>query len=140
MIGITTRLLDAEKTGLRTELLVAAPADGTSAAADPRVRHALITDLHPVRRRPDRHHFTHNLMAHGEGRHQAAILHGELLSAAQIVIALPEMKIAMAHTGRERAQENFGSLRLRRGFLGFFQRRAEIDDVITLHRMSPTGV
>src|SRR5260370_231641 len=92
------------------------------------------------RLRPERRHLADDLVAHGERRDEPAILDRELLAAAEIVPAFPDVQVAVADAGGKRAQQHLGPVRLGGGFLGLAQRRAEIDDVVAPHGDPPLAL
>src|SRR6185312_10234667 len=110
---IAARPLHAEKARRHAELLLAAATGGAGAAADPRMDQPLVAFLDAGRLGAERRHFTDDLVAHGERRDEAAVLDGQLLAAAQIVPAFPDVQVAVADAGRLRAQQHLAALRIR---------------------------
>src|SRR5262249_25395734 len=115
MIAVTARAEYAEEARLEAQLLVAAPAPLAPAAADPRIGQAPVADLDVAHVRPDRDDLANRFVAHGERQCQAAIGQLELLAAAEVVDAFPDMQVAVTHACREHAQQNLAAGRLRRG-------------------------
>ena len=118
---------------LEAEVLVAAPAHLAFAAAHPRIDEAHVAHLDVLRVRSERDHLADVLMAHGERQLDAAIGEHQLLAAADLVIAVPDVQIGMAHAGGEHFQEN-----LRAGWLGrlgliHLQRRAALANLKAAH-------
>jgi hypothetical protein len=70
---------------------------------------------------------------HRERERHAAVLQDELLAAAQIVPAVPDVEIAVADASRQRAQQHLAALWLWRQLFSHPKRRAEIDHIIALH-------
>jgi hypothetical protein len=61
-----------------------------------------------------RAHLADVLVPHGERQLDAAVGQHQLLAAADLVIAVPDVQVGMAHAGREHLQQHLRALRLRR--------------------------
>ncbi len=133
VIAVAAGLVHAEEARLQAELLLAAPADHALAAADPGMHQAAVAGLDALGLGPGGHHLADDLVAHGEGRHHAAVLDQQLLAAAHVVLAFPDMDVAVADAGGERAHQHLGALGPRRRLLDFLQGGAKLDDIVALH-------
>ena len=118
---------------LEAEILVAALAHLAFAAAHPRIDQPHVADLHVLRVRPDRDHLADVLVAHGERQLDAAVGEHQLLAAADLVIAVPDVQVGVAHAGREHLQQHLRAGRLRRLGLVHLQRRAALADLKAAH-------
>src|SRR5205085_6655618 len=118
---------------LEAKVLFAAPANFAFAAAHPRVDEAHVAELHALRIRPSRDDFADVLVPHGERQLDAAVGEHQLLAAADLVIAVPDVQVGMAHAGREHSQQHLRARGLRRLGLVHLQWRATLADLKTAH-------
>src|SRR6185295_5685819 len=125
----------AERARCQTEQLVAPLADRARAAADPRVDGVALADLDTLRIRPQRHHLAGNLVAHGEGQLHAALLDGDLVSPAEIEVAVPDVHVAVTDTGGFDAHEHLLADGLWRRVVTGLQRLPPLDDLHGAHRL-----
>ncbi len=83
--------------------------------------------------RPEGNDFTHRFMAHGEGQGDVAVFQSHLLAVTQVVIAVPEVQVRVAHTAGGDLHEDFGPLGFRRLGLDELERRVRGDELIAFH-------
>ena len=124
--------------GGAAELLVAAPAYRAFAAAEPGMHQPAVADLDALGVGADGDDFADILMPHGQRQFDAAIGELEPLAAAEIVVAFPDMQVAMADAGGDDLEQDLGAGRLRRRPLHQSQRRATFADIIAFHRTDPS--
>ena len=79
------------------------------------------------------HHLAGNLVAHRQWQLDAAIRQFQLLAAAQVVVALPEVDVGVAKSGGLDFDQHLAALRLGRGLLDQAQRLAVVGDAIATH-------
>src|SRR6185437_4348560 len=108
-------------------------ANRTSAAADPRIDNIAVARTDALRFGSDGGYRAGDLMAHGDWWSDAAIGQRKTLAAAQLVITIVQMKIAVTDAGRQRLQQHLGALRLRRRRLDCGQRLAEFGQDVAFH-------
>ena len=135
--GETAAAVDAHAAGLHAEVLLAAPADDAIAAAHPRMDQAHVADADALGFGADGDHLADILVAHGERQFHAAILQLQLLAAADVVIAVPDVEIGMADASRHHAQDDICSFRSGRIPLHALQRRSALADIVAEHAISP---
>src|SRR5262249_33522527 len=81
-------------------------------ASQPRIDDAGNPRPHRLSVGADLYHLSTNLVAHRQGERDAAILEGHLVARAQIVDALPDVDVAVAHAGTGHSDEDLGAFRL----------------------------
>jgi hypothetical protein len=59
---------------------------------------------------------------------------GDLATAAEVMFAFAEVKVAVAHAGCDYAQYDFRARRHRAAALDFHQRRSKLDQLVGTHR------
>ena len=118
---------------LEAEVFVAALAHLALAAAHPRIDEAHVTDLDTVGVRAERHHLADVFVPHGERQLDAAVGEHQLLAAPDLVIAVPDVQVGVAHPGREHLQQHLRALGLRGLALVHLQRRAAFAHLKTTH-------
>src|SRR6185312_9194913 len=89
--GIAAVRKDAEVVRLEAEIFLAAQADLALAATHPRIDESYIADLDALGVRTDGDHFADILVTHGQRQLDAAVGEDQLLAAADLVIAVPDV-------------------------------------------------
>src|SRR4029077_3265982 len=88
--------------------------------------------------RPEGYNFADGLMPHRARQRHAAVLQRQRFApVAEIVAAFPDMKIAVANTGRLHLDQHLRSSGLRRRLIHFLQGGVELGDLETLHGVTP---
>ena len=134
MVGVTAGTEHADAERCAAKLLVAALADVTFPAADPRVNEPAVANLDAFGIGPDGDDLADILMTHGQRQFNAAIAELQLLAAAQVVIAVPNMQIAVADARGNHFEQDFGPGGLRRRPFHQLEWRAALTNVVALHR------
>ena len=127
--------LNAERTRRVAQMLVAGLAQRTLAAADPRKHDAPGAFGDITRFRSDRNDGTGDLVTERARRRDDAC-QVELVSAAEVEIAVGEVHVAVADAATIDFEEHFAALWLRRVPARFDQRLAELIHLETSHRSS----
>jgi hypothetical protein len=144
VVGIAAVAIDAERVRLDdAHVLVAAHTRRAFAAAEPGVDQGHVTHLEVALVRgadvgPECHDFADRLVPHRARQRHAAVLQRQRLAAvAEIIAALPDVKVAVADAGGLHLDQYLRARRLRRLLIHLFQRCIELGDLKTLHRFSP---
>ena len=114
-------------------MLVACPADVAGTAPDPRIHQTFVANLDARRIRSNGHDFAGDLMAHGERQLDAAIEQLQALAATHLVVAVPDMQVAVADACSKRFEQDLRALGLGSRPLHALQRRAALADIETDH-------
>src|SRR5688572_27089582 len=94
--GIAARAVDSDTAWFGAEVFIASPADDALAATHPGIDQPHIADADALCVGADCDDFADILMAHGERQLDAAIEQFQLLAAADVVIAVPDVQVGMA--------------------------------------------
>ena len=133
VIRIAAGKLDADPARRHAMIIHALSAARAFSATNPGTDQAVLTDRRIRRARSRSDHGTEGLMAERDGRSHAALAHVETLAATQVEIAFADMHVAVADAAVFQLQQHFRPGRLRRRLLGFLQRLAPFDHVVTQH-------
>jgi hypothetical protein len=79
-------------------------------------------------------------MAHRERQLDAALDEVQPPAAAHLVVAVPDVQVGMAHTGREHFHQHLRALWHWRFALGELERRAALADLVAAHSHGETPV
>jgi hypothetical protein len=113
-------------------VLFVAPADVAGPASDPRKDHRACPGLHAFRVRPDRHDLAGDLVAQRE-REVAASANVEPAIVTEVVVALPDVEIAVTHTAAERSNDDLCAGRARVVGIDRLQRLSVLAELIAPH-------
>ena len=108
-------------------------ADLAFAASHPRIDEANVSHFDALHIRPECHDLADILVTHRQRKLDAAIGEHQLLAAADLVIAVPDVQVGVAHAGREHFQQHLRARGLRRLGLVHLQWRAALADLKTAH-------
>ena len=134
MIGIAAGAEHADAERRAAKLLVAALADRAFAAAEPWMNEPAVARLDALGVWADGDDFADVFVSHGQRQLDAAVGELEQLAAAEIVVALPDMQIAVADAGGDDLEQDLGPRGLRRRPLHQPQRCPAFTDIIAFHR------
>src|SRR5690606_26077034 len=137
VIGISTRAIDADGVGCEAVVFLTSAAGLAMAAAQPRVNKTDLARLYALNGFAHRHHDTHRFMAHHQWQFDTALLKRERLASAEVVAAVPEMKIGVTDARRTDLQQNLVPGRLRRFAMGFDERPPELLNLHAAHDVFP---
>ena len=99
IIAVAAGREDAEISRLQTKLFLAPLAHRAFAAAHPRMHEPAISDLYALGIGTMRDDFTDIFVPHGERQFNAAVLEHQPFAVADLIIAVPDMQVAVTHTG-----------------------------------------
>jgi hypothetical protein len=97
------------------------------------VGQADVADLHARGLGAERDDLADVLVAHGQRQLDAAVHQVELLASANLVVAIPDMQVGMAHSRRQHLQQHLRALRCGRVALVLLQRRSALTDLAAAH-------
>ncbi len=140
VIGVAAIAEDAEEARTEAQLLLAALANRAGAAAEPGKDQALVADLGAARLRAQGDDLADRLVPHGQRQLDAALGQLEFLAAAEVVMAFPDMDVAVADAGGENAQQHLAAARLRRRPLEELKGRAALGDIVAFHDGPPLAI
>ena len=120
----------------QAQVFVATLAYAALAAAMPGEDHVALADGDPLHGVAHGDDLAGDLVAHGQRQLQATVGHGQLLAMAQVVGAMPDVQVGMAHTRGLDAHQHLVAHRPGRGTLALDQGLAALDHVIADHLVS----
>src|SRR5262249_14975809 len=124
VIGIAAIGEHSETAWFETQILVAAAADRAFAAPDPWIGQQSVADRNALSVRAHCNHFADVLMPQCQRQLHAALGHDQFAAAAQVIIAIPDMKVGMTDAGGLYFQKHFSTRGLRRWLIDTLQRRS----------------
>ena len=136
MVGIAAGLEHAHGLAGQAQVFVATLAYAALAAAMPGEDHVALADGDPLHGVAHGDDLAGDLVAHGQRQLQATVGHGQLLAMAQVVGAMPDVQVGMAHTRGLDAHQHLVAHRPGRGTLALDQGLAALDHVIADHLVS----
>src|ERR1700683_84980 len=134
VVGVAAGTENADAERRAAQLLAAALADFALSAPQPGMHKPAVANLDAGRVRADGDNLADILVPHGQRQLHAAVAEFELLAAAQVVIAVPNMQVAVADAGRDHLEQDLTSRRLRGRPFHQPQRRAALTNVVAFHR------
>src|SRR5260370_5617266 len=140
VIGIAAVAEAAEEARARAQLLLAALAHRAGTAAEPGEDQALVADLGALGVWSQGDDLADRFMSHGQRQFDAALGQLELLAAAEIVMTLPDMDIAVADAGGEDAQQDLAAAGLWRRPLEQLEGRAALGNLVAFHGGLPISL
>ena len=108
----------------QAHLVVAGNAMLAFSAAGPRVHQPMVADGDALCLRPERHHLADGLVAGNEGQRDAAVLERQPLAAAEIVVTVLKIEIAVADAAISGLEKNLSAGRFGGRHLDRLQRRS----------------
>src|SRR5262245_15048560 len=103
------------------------------AAAHPWIDQAHVADLDAFGFWAKRNNFAHVLVPHGERQLDPAVRQHQFLTASNLVVAVPDVQVGVAHAGGKHLQKHLRALRLWSLALVHMQRRAAFAHLKTPH-------
>ncbi|MCY1542520.1 hypothetical protein D9M68_782710 [compost metagenome] len=135
MIGIATIAVHTQETWCGAKMFVASAAEMAITAADPAAYDIPRTDRRTVCLRTKGYHLATGFMPHDQ-RETNALGHGDGSSTPQVVLALPDVGVTVAHARTQHLQQDLCADRHRRRFVHQLKQGSKTRQMHALHFIS----
>ena len=109
-VGKAAVAVHADRLRPGAQVLATGDAGAALSAAEPGIDDALVAELHVLRIGAERDHGARDLVAH-RARQRHALAHVQALAVAEVVVAVVQVQVGVAHTAVADLQQHFAALR-----------------------------